>query len=980
MAPNNENEFKGRLIAAVKKEVKQVMEESVTRKFVHEESGSVTSLCAAVEACLSQGLRRRALGLFKTSSTTALLHKIAKHCKEAAIISKRVQEIENADPTRRSSSSSESMNKPTLKKNASLPSNPLPKYLWIRLALFEKQLAKIIDYLVSNANKYYDKDALVADPDYGSILSSLLVGPCALDYSRTKTPDHFWTDPPADELVQRHRISSGHSTPPSVRRPILNFRRSLNASSDDSITNRTNTQHLAKDYVESLHQNSRATLLFGKNNVLVLPVNADVSQPMPGYLSLHQTASGLTIKWTPNQLMNGFTDEVQDKSVYWDYALQVRLDEIVYVHCHQDSETGGTVILVGQDGVQRPPIHFPKGGHMLAFLSCIETGLLPRGRLDPPLWSQRSGTNSNKRRRPLPALSETEETTKDYVFRIADNSTHKDMLKRNELMDTHISLPPKARVQLPSTSTSSESSTKSFSIDQNAPDSPPSICIQAVCDSMKRQIISRAFYGWLAYCRHLSTVRTHLSGLVNSKIVNGEGASDGITVEKWNELCIDGVVSDYEEVYRLTYFGGVAHDLRKELWPYLLGHYKFGSTAQQRLELSEETKQAYENTMSEWLAVEAIVRQRDKETQANAIAKLSSESMSGEQVPAQIQRDLSNEVFEDMLSDEDSEEKPPQTRRNTIRYESDGEVAEDEVQVNTHEELKDFIHNVIVTNASVDMGNLGNDNDVSHKNNLDAVAEENSSLDACIEAHGLASPARSACVSPASSNGGVYSQELLETFGLNLHRIEKDVQRCDRNYWYFTVDNLEKLRNVMCTYVWEHLDIGYMQGMCDLVAPLLVIFNDESLTYACFCHLMERMVENFPNGNAMDCHFANMRSLIQILDSEMYELMHSHGDYTHFYFCYRWFLLDFKRELVYSDVYATWEVIWAAQHVASSHFVLFLALALLETYRDIILSNCMDFTDIIKFFNEMAERHNASAVLSLARDLVLQLQLLIENK
>lgn len=29
-----------------------------------------------------------------------------------------------------------------------------------------------------------------------------------------------------------------------------------------------------RDYVESLHQNSRATLLFGKNNVLVQPVSA----------------------------------------------------------------------------------------------------------------------------------------------------------------------------------------------------------------------------------------------------------------------------------------------------------------------------------------------------------------------------------------------------------------------------------------------------------------------------------------------------------------------------------------------------------------------------------------------------------------------------------------------------------------------------------------------------------------------------------
>ncbi|XP_050504774.1 small G protein signaling modulator 1 isoform X2 [Diabrotica virgifera virgifera] len=1058
----SDKDYKERLISTVKKEVKQVMEESVTKKFVHEESGCVTSLCGAVEACLSQGLRRRALGLFKTSSTTALLHKIAKHCPEAANISKKVEDLENTDPTRRSSSSSDSVTKPTLKKNASLPSNPLPKYLWIRLALFEKYLAKIIDFLVSNAHKYYDKDALVADPEYGTILSSLLMGPCALDYSRMKNHDHFWSDPPADELVQRHRISSGHSTPPSVRRPILNFRRSLNTSSDDVITNRSSTQQIAKDYVETLHQNSKATLLFGKNNVLVLPVNSDLSKPIPGYLSLHQMASGLAIKWTPNQLMNGFVDEVQDKSIYWDYALNVRLDDIVYVHCHQDSETGGTVILVGQDGVQRPPIHFPKGGHMLAFLSCIETGLLPHGRLDPPLWSQRSGKNYTKRRRPLPALTENEDTSKDYVFRIVDNTcNHKDILKRNQLMDTHASLPTKVRVQLGSTSTSSESSSKSFSIDQNIPDSPPSVCIQAVCDSMKRQIISRAFYGWLAYCRHLSTVRTHLSGLVHTKIINGDGASEGITIEKWAELCLDGVVSDYAEVYRLTYFGGIAQDLRHEIWPYLLGHYKFGSTSEQRKELSEETRQAYENTMSEWLAVEAIVKQRDKENQAHAIAKLSSESMSGEQVPAQAQQEeLCNEVFEDDVITDDEDEsleedkeggkkKNKHTKQNTIKYISDEEdsgggkevekenkeaeskevnptpadntnvqndealssenkistygsnvdkedivVVQDDVEgdtenskdieqqsiVNVNEELKDFIHNVIVINASVDICNLGNES--PRMSNLDAVTEENnSSLDTCIETHGLASPARSCCVSPASSNGGVYSQELLETFGLNLHRIEKDVQRCDRNYWYFMEkENLDKLRNVMCTYVWEHLDIGYMQGMCDLVAPLLVIFNDESLTYACFCHLMERMVENFPNGNAMDCHFANMRSLIQILDSEMYELMHAHGDYTHFYFCYRWFLLDFKRELMYPDVNATWEVIWAAQQVASTHFVLFLALALLETYRDIILSNGMDFTDIIKFFNEMAERHNVQAVLKLARDLVLQLQILIENK
>lgn len=49
-------------------------------------------------------------------------------------------------------------------------------------------------------------------------------------------------------------------------------------------------------------------------NSCFVQLQKDLTEPMPGYLSLHQSAHSLTIKWTPNQLMNGYSEaEIQDK-------------------------------------------------------------------------------------------------------------------------------------------------------------------------------------------------------------------------------------------------------------------------------------------------------------------------------------------------------------------------------------------------------------------------------------------------------------------------------------------------------------------------------------------------------------------------------------------------------------------------------------------------------------------------------------------
>ncbi|XP_006079809.1 small G protein signaling modulator 2 isoform X6 [Bubalus bubalis] len=1000
-----EDAVKEKLLWNVKKEVKQIMEEAVTRKFVHEDSSHILALCGAVEACLLHQLRRRAAGFLRSDKMAALFTKVGKTCPVAGEICHKVQELQQQVEGRKPLAG----NQETLRRQGSAsgkaPALSLQalKHIWVRTALIEKVLDKVVQYLVENCSKYYEKEALLADPVFGPILASLLVGPCALEYTKLKTADHYWTDPSADELVQRHRIRGPpHRQDSPAKRPALGIRKrhSSGSASEDRLA------ACAREYVESLHQNSRARLLYGKNNVLVQP--KEDMEAVPGYLSLHQSAESLTLKWTPNQLMNGtLGDSELEKSVYWDYALVVPFSQIVCIHCHQQ-KSGGTLVLVSQDGIQRPPLHFPQGGHLLSFLSCLENGLLPRGQLEPPLWTQQGKGKVFPRLRKRSSLRSVDAEdvstgrATDYVFRIiypGHRHEHNagDMI---EMQGFGPSLPAWHLQPLCSQGFSCLSCSTSSS-----PYAPPSHCscvpdrlpLRLLCESMKRQIVSRAFYGWLAYCRHLSTVRTHLSALVHHNIVppaRPPGASGGLTKDVWSKYQKDEKNYKELELLRQVYYGGVEHEIRQDVWPFLLGHYKFGMSKKEMEQVDTVVAARYQRVLAEWKACEVVVRQREREAHPATLTKFSSGSSIDSHVQRLIHRDstISNDVF---VSVDDLEPPgPPGPKDPRPEAEPGAEagptgtamVEQQSVEFDSPDSGLPSSRNYSVTSgiqSSIDEGQMGFEEE-------DGAGEEGSAgmvpkaqvsepqepgQEKALPAGELEAGEELAAVCAAA-----YTIELLDTVALNLHRIDKDVQRCDRNYWYFTPPNLERLRDVMCSYVWEHLDVGYVQGMCDLLAPLLVVLDNDQLAYSCFSHLMKRMSQNFPNGGAMDAHFANMRSLIQILDSELFELMHQNGDYTHFYFCYRWFLLDFKRELPYEDVFAVWEVIWAARHISSEHFVLFIALALVEAYREIIRDNNMDFTDIIKFFNERAEHHDAQEILRIARDLVHKVQTLIENK
>ncbi|CAC5413076.1 TBC1 domain family member 25 [Mytilus coruscus] len=145
--------------------------------------------------------------------------------------------------------------------------------------------------------------------------------------------------------------------------------------------------------------------------------------------------------------------------------------------------------------------------------------------------------------------------------------------------------------------------------------------------------------------------------------------------------------------------------------------------------------------------------------------------------------------------------------------------------------------------------------------------------------------------------------------------VKKDVLRTDRTHKFYSGSddnkNLITLFHVLVTYAVTHPEVSYCQGMSDVASPLLVIQKDEAQAYLCFCALMNRLRTNFLfNGNAIETKFQHLQDLIRIHDPVFYEYL-KNVNASDMFFCYRWLLLECKREFPFDDSMYMLEVMWS---------------------------------------------------------------------
>lgn len=159
--------------------------------------------------------------------------------------------------------------------------------------------------------------------------------------------------------------------------------------------------------------------------------------------------------------------------------------------------------------------------------------------------------------------------------------------------------------------------------------------------------------------------------------------------------------------------------------------------------------------------------------------------------------------------------------------------------------------------------------------------------------------------------------------------------------------HMEQLKDMLLTYNEYNRELGYVQGMSDLLAPVYAVLQDDAAAFWAFARFMDRMERNFLRDQS------GMRDQLRALDRLvlfMDPALHAHlekAESTNFFFFFRMLLVWFKREFAWHDVLRLWEALWSDYLSASLH--LFVALAILEKHRDVIMTHLLHFDEVLKY-------------------------------
>ncbi|CAH2080251.1 unnamed protein product [Thlaspi arvense] len=428
--------------------------------------------------------------------------------------------------------------------------------------------------------------------------------------------------------------------------------------------------------------------------------------------------------------------------------------------------------------------------------------------------------------------------------------------------------------------------------------------------------------------------------------------------------------------------GGVDPSIRPEVWPFLLGMYDLKSTKEERDSIRQQKKKEYED-----------LRRQCREIHER------NEDGCGSKQTAQS----SNTEDSQVLDAHDTEDVDSSTR--SVRVEESEKLNSELVQQDGNSEKSDV---------------TSEDSAASESDSTNCEETDTSPLLANEEAESHSTVANQEKDNPSTSPKPKSQAD--EDFVTTWQRIIRlDAVRANDEWVPYSpsqaavsetkarglatqiglsdYDHLEPCRifhaarlvGILEAYAVYDPEIGYCQGMSDLLSPLIAVIEDDVLAFWCFVGFMSKARHNFRLDEVgIRRQLSIVSRIIKVKDIRLYRHLEN-LEAADCFFVYRMVVVLFRRELTFEQTLCLWEVMWADQAAIrtgiakatwgrirlrappTEDLLLYAIAASVLQRRKTIIEKYSGMDEIMKECNSMAGRLDVWKLLDDAHDLVVNL-------
>ncbi|KAI6645828.1 TBC1 domain family member 15-like [Oopsacas minuta] len=338
----------------------------------------------------------------------------------------------------------------------------------------------------------------------------------------------------------------------------------------------------------------------------------------------------------------------------------------------------------------------------------------------------------------------------------------------------------------------------------------------------------------------------------------------GITEEVWLGLFnTEGQIVNPDHFYRLVFEAGIDPSIRKSVWKFLYGVYPLQSTYRERLVIDAENRFYYDSIKAHWQRICILVG-----SSKHRYFRMTPEYMEDDNIPLHLRPDRTPNISPPSL--------PHQLKSALLRASS-----------------------------------VGNDVSLLHLTLTPKYAEMGAEAESIPVLEGLCPVTE--LENSLSLQASIFASKinLVEAeYAKVMRSIDKDVPRTDRDLDFFTGkknENLIKVRNILASYASVDRELGYVQGMNDVLSRFLVVAEDETEAFWLFFSFMKKGRNDFLEQSFYD-KVELVKELLAELDTEL-DTYFKESDMHDFMFVQRWLIMCFKREFSFEDGLYLFDVI-----------------------------------------------------------------------